>query len=310
MTAYLIDFRGTATLLPMLVGWDVRHATGTPCDSFEVSFVYKKSMLSMLSDATKFKCEFLGDTVFFGVVDEFEIKADGNGMLAVVRGRGLAALLLDNEAEAAEYYNASLQFILDRHVYPCGINLVKTAPISSASLFSVASGDSCWKVLDSFVRFCGGVVPRFSRDGILLLNGEKGVRRKIDSKTAVSAQIYTERRYGVISSALVKNKAWGISSAVENKEFLARGGNSRRVISVPRKTYYDAMRHTGEYQIERSMDGSKKCELVLAAQFAAFPGDIILLEDSLCGIEGEFTVAETRCWANKSGGGTILTLEV
>ena len=309
MKGFLSDYKGQKFELPILLGWDIRHGMGSPCDAFEIVFLYEESMLDMLSDAIRFEAEYEKDRVFTGVVDEFEVSAGEGGKTVILRGRSLAALLLDNEAEAAEYYYASQQFIIDRHVSPWGISDVKTGDLPTAATFQVSSGVSQWRVLEDFAYFCGGIQPRFNKDGVLLLDGSIGERRLIDESTAVSSQVYRETRYGMISSAVVKNKSWGISSLVENPEFLSRGGACRRVINVPRHTYYDAMRHTGEYQIKRSKEGKTVCELTVHAMFAAFPGDIVEMKKSPIGLSGEFLVSETRCWANGDSAGTQIVME-
>jgi hypothetical protein len=309
LTGYLTDYSGQIWQLPVLLSWEMKHGLGTPCDAFEISFLYERGMLEILSGAVRFRGVWQNETVFLGVVDEFEVTADEAGCVAVVRGRGMAALLLDNEAEAAQYYNASLAMILERHVYPWGVTQVRTAEMPKAPSFSVTSGASQWSVLENFAWFCGGVRPRVSKDGVLLLNGERGAARMLDGGTAMTAQLYRVSRYGVISQVLVKNKVRGITSVVDNEAFLARGGSARRVVNVPRNTYYDAMRRTGNYQIQRSKLGSVQYELTLAEQFAAFAGDVVTLSGSALGADGIYQVTESRCWADGSGAGTVLMLE-
>ena len=309
MKGFLTDFRGNKFELPILIGWDIRHGMGLPCDAFEIAFLYEESMLNMLSDAIRFEAEHEKNRVFSGVVDEFEVIAGDSGKTAVLRGRSLAALLLDNEAEAAEYYYASRQFILDKHVSPWGIHDVKTGNLPTVATFQVSSGTSQWRVLEDYAYFCGGIRPRFNKDGVLILDGSMGERRLIDDNTAVSSQKYRETRYGLISSVTVKNKSLGISGIAENPEFISRGGACRRVINVPRHTYYDTMRHTGEYQIKRSKEGKTVCELTVHAVFAAFPGDTVELKKSPIGLSGEFIVSETRCWANGDSAGTHIVME-
>ena len=309
MTGFLTDYNSREYQLPVLLSWDISHGHGTPCDAFEISFAYEENMLKMLSDAVRFRAEHDEETVFFGVVDEFEIRADENGRRAAVRGRSLAALLLDNEAEAAEYYYASPEFMLDRHVYPWGISELRLGKLPTVSTFVVDSGASQWRVLEDYAFFRGGIRPRFNKEGILLLDGSFGEKRLIDFGTAIGMQSYRETRYGLISSALVKNKSWGISSTAENAEFIARGGSCRRVINVPRNTYYNAMRHKGEYQIERSKEGKLICELAVPALFSAFAGDTVELKNSPLGIAGSFYVSESRCWANGKSAGTNLVME-
>lgn len=306
---FLVNYKGAKYKLPTLLSWDFSYGLGSPCDAFELSFIYKKSMLGTLSDATRFCAEFNGDRVFTGVVDEFELRADENGMLAVVRGRGMAALLLDNEAGIAEYYPASLELILEKHVYPWGIKNVRAASLPNVQGFKVSSGQSQWGVVENYAWFCGGIRPRVDRDGVLLLNGEKGRELEMSGDAAIiGSQSYTEKRYGVISSALVINKSLGISSLVEDEKFIARGGACRRVVTVPKLTWYDAMRHTGAYQLERSKEGSALMTLSVPSLFAAFPGDSIKLTDSPLGLRGLYYVEKSRCRAGGSEAGTTITL--
>ena len=310
MIGYLFDFGGKSYEMPPILEWDIRHTLGDACDSFDIVLVYRSDMLEILRSAVRFRAVHDGETVFFGVVDEFEIRSDIRGLVVSVRGRGLAALLMDNEAEAAQYFSASAQFILERHVYPFGITEVRTMGLPSAAVFVVEFGESQWSVLENFAWFIGGVRPRFSREGVLILQKEEGKKFVIDRGTGVSSEVYREVRYGVISSAMVKIKAWGIGHTVENHDFIARGGNSRRVINVPRNTSYDAMRHTGEYQINRSQENSIVSEITLTDMFAAFPGDVVHLEGSSAGtgVTGEFIVKESRCRAGADSAGTMLTL--
>ena len=309
MECYLTGASGTEWSMPQVLAWELEHGMGSPCDAFEVRFVYTPSMEEMLFEAFRFRAVHEGQTVFVGVVDEYEASAGVQGMTVTVRGRGLAALLLDNEAEAADYYNVSTDFILENHVYPWGISRVQLGPEIRSGYFTVASGTSQWKVLEDFFWVCGGVRPRFTKEGLLLLDGSGGDRLRIDGNTAIGEQMYTDTRCGVISQVLVKNRAAGLESLAENEGFIARGGACRRVVNVPRTVSYDAMRHTGQYQIQRSQLGSRVCRITLPELFAAFPGDRVELADSPLGLRGNFTVSQSRCWADGESAGTVLELE-
>ena len=309
MTGYLTDCGGGTWLLPALLSWDVRHGTGEPCDAFEISFPYRKDMLDMLYRAVRFRGEYGGETVFSGVVDEYTVTADASGLTAAVRGRGLAALLMDNECEAAQYLGAGLDFILRRHVYPWGVTDVRAGAAPAAADLAVAAGDSQWSALKKYCRAARGVNPRFSRDGVLLLDGSDGDARRVDSGTAATAAVLKDERYGVISEAVVKNRARGTSETVFNEALAARGGSCRRVISVPRKTGGDVMRFTAKYQIDESARGKRTCEITLPELFAAFAGDTVELTNTAIGLYGSFRILESRCWADENSGGTVLTLE-
>lgn len=304
----LIDFQGNEYALPALLSWDMSYGSGQPCDAFQISFVYSPDMLTALEDAVEFRAEYAGETVFAGVIDEFEISALEAGGAVTLWGRGMAALLLDNEAEAAELYGAGLELILSKYVTPWGITKLRKNVSPPAQSLVVASGSSCWRVLEDYLWFGCGERPRFSRDGTLILGEEEGNRFVVDSSTGVLEESLRIKRYGVISQVLVKNKAIGVSSVVDNSEFLQRGGRCTRVINVPRYTRYDSMRSTGNYQIEQSKADQLRFSLTLAEMFAAFPGDTVLVENSVSGLVGEFVVGESRCFASPDGAGTRLVL--
>lgn len=309
MITFLVDYMENSYELPVLLEWKFSYGCALPCDAFEITFIYDKSMLSVLTNSKRFRAEHEGETVFLGVVDDFEVSVSENGCIVTVNGRSLAALLMDNEAEAAQYYSASLETILERYVYPWGITQVDKILSVPQQALVVDSGASMWRVLENFVWFGCGVKPRFSKDGVLLLGERTGNRFVVDSKTAVIKQTLKRKRYGVISEVLVKNKALGTSEMIGNTEFAKIGGSCRRVVNVPRKTRYDAMRATGKYQIAQSKADELSISLTVPQIFAVFPGDYIELCDSPLGLSGEFYVNRTCCFAdgNKAGTEIIMT---
>ncbi|NCB73448.1 MAG: hypothetical protein EOM51_01705 [Clostridia bacterium] len=308
MEAYLICHDGTIYEIPSLLEWKFSYGCGLPCDAFEISFIYDKSILSALTAANRFRAEHEGETVFTGLVDDFEILISENGSLVTFNGRGLAALLLDNEAEAAQYYSASLDMMLEKYVYPLGLNKVKISADIPRQAFDIESGASHWKVLENFLWFSCGIKPRFSKDGVLLIGDTAGKSLSFDGSSAYTKQSLKRARYGVISEVLVKNKALGTSERVENPEFIQSGGCCRRVVNVPRKTRFDAMRATGEYQIDQSKVNELLISLTVPQIFAAFPGDTIEFSESHLGVADKFMVQKSCCFANGERAGTEITL--
>lgn len=294
--------------LPELLEWSFSYGCGKPCDCFEICMVFDEGMKEILEKAIRFKAVSGGETVFMGVVDEAETIADEDGCLSYVRGRGMQALLLDNEVEAAQFYSAGLDTVLESYVLPFGIESIKKNVQPGSVALTVSSGESAWKALEDYLRFSCGVTPRFLRDGTLLLGREQGKRFKICERTAVSKISYKRLRYGVISEVLVKNKVSGTESLVTNSELLSQGGRCRRIVHVPRHTRFDAMRLTGEYQINASKERERTVCLTLSEQFAAFPGDVAELSGILALPEGSFYVEQARCFGNAEGGGTEILL--
>lgn len=308
MTGTVTCFDGRKYELPTLISWEISYGPGTPCDSFELSFIYERDMLEPLKSAVELAAVHEGERVFTGRIDEFEISAGEDGCRAVLRGRSMAALLLDNEAAAAEYYPATLGLILEKHVYPYGISRVEAGELPAVQGFKITSGQSQWGVIENFAWFGGGVRPWVDRNGTLRLDGAHGRSLFLDCGSAICSQRYSATRYGVISAVTVVNRSMGAVSEVKNQEFLDRGGSCRRVITVPKTTGYDAMRHTGRYQIERSREEERLNTIETPQLFAAFPGDTIELADSPAGISGRFSVLRTRVCADENGGRTEITM--
>ncbi len=190
---------------------------------------------------------------------------------------------------------------------PYGIVCGTPAAIRSGE-YRVMSGGSQWRALSRFTEYFGGFTPRFTPVGKLLLTPpEAGTALTVGPETPVLGLRWAENRYGVFSEVLVKDKVRDRSLLVENKALKARGGSCRRVVYMPSRSSYAAMRYTGEYQIARSAEEQLTVEIKLPGLFLAFPGDTAEL--SLAGgIQGSFTVREAESRADESGGTCTLTL--
>lgn len=292
------------------LSFDICHGLGEPCDYFEVSFLYSKDMLPMLSKVNRFKAEHGGEIVFQGVIDEYTINIDESGSTVTVSGRSLAALLLDNEAEAVSYGTVTLDTVLGNHVSPYGIGPAKKKKMPPLYVFTVNSGDSQWSVLKRYCRFSAGIEPRFSKDGTLILNDEAG--KTVDLRRYVSTlkTKYVDTRYGNISEVLVKNRVTGANYTVQNTAFINRGGCARRVINVPRTSTYDSMRYTGQYQISEAARDKRYVQITVPSLFAAFPADKVRIDNTALGLGGTYKVCASHCFADENGYGTVLNLEV
>ncbi|MDO4749588.1 MAG: hypothetical protein Q4A39_01970 [Eubacteriales bacterium] len=309
ITAYVKNAAGKRFQLPALRAWDLRYTLGNPCDAFEVRFLYDaETMESLLLQAVSFQLVQDGVTVFTGFIDEACACADTDGLTVTLSGRGPAARLIDNEAPPAVYYNASLDFILDRHVRPFGLSPVRIPSCPGLSKFTVSTGVSQWSVLRDFLSLTIGKSPRFSPVGELLLDDPDGKSLAVDNTVAVSSALRRITRHGVLSSVLVQCKSTGAALTVQNDGFLALGGCASRVLSVPRSASYADMLGKGQQQIDRAKEELEVCTLTLPQPFAAFPADIIRLRHSPVVPDGSYRVSAARCRAGRDGITTQLTL--
>ena len=310
MTLRLETYDGAEYTLPVLIKWDIEHTASVPCDSMTAVCLYDPGMAEVLPKAVRFTASQEGTVMLRGVVDAYEIVLSRQGLLATVEGRGMAALLLDNESEALSYERAPLSEILENHVAPYGISVDKKQDVSGSG-YAVSSGSSQWKALQGFTRRFGGFDPYFTPEGVLVTGPLWGTGRTlaIGDGTPVISLRKREQRYGVISEMLIQDKVQGVSHPVKNEEFIQAGGRRRHVLYMPRSTAEDR-RYTGEYQIAQSALEQVELALELPFPFAAMPGDRINLAVSRLGLSGTYEVVRSRSRMDEGGERTELTLSV
>lgn len=245
-----------------------------------------------------------------GIIDAYEVSLSRQGLLVEIEGRGMAALLLDNESEALTYGRAPLSEILENHVSPYGITVEKQQDISGSS-YAVASGSSQWKALQGFTHRFGGFDPYFTKEGTLVIGPLWGSGKTlcIDDASPLLSLRKREQRYGVISEVLIQDKVQRISHPVRNQKFLQTGGQRRHVLYMPRSTAEDR-RYTGEYQIAQSALEQIEIDLELPIPFAAMPGDRVDLALSRLNLSGRYEVVRSRIRMDGDGERTELTISV
>ena len=109
--------------LPPLLEWNVRHTGTVPCDSWSVTAVYRPEMAPVLKMAAGFAAVEDGQTQLRGIVDEYSVELDQNGLTVTLAGRGYAARLLDNESRPVTYERVTLRELLRRDAEPLGITV-------------------------------------------------------------------------------------------------------------------------------------------------------------------------------------------
>ncbi len=300
---------GREITLPTPLAWRLDYGLGTPCDSFWVKFLWAGGGEDTL--AAGYRMTVVEDTqpMFTGVVDECVCQWTEEGCTAEISGRGMQALLLDNQAEAADYQVATLEEILRQYVVPFGITLDSGASLPAVWGFSVASGSSCWKVLYQFARYHGGVTPRFDRLGRLVLHGWTDKDPVVVDKTApVTRLVLRQRRYGVLSRVTVKDVSGWTRETEIDRDFETRGGRARRVLLMPKNTGFQARRYNARFQLARSRAGARLIEVTLAKGFAAWPGDLVKLDRPDWSRNGVYRVQESRVTLGERGKETTLVL--
>ena len=309
MRAEILTYEGRRYSLPDPVAWKFEYACGVPCDSFWVELPWERGEEAVYRKAVRFFAWEGEQTVFTGIVDEAEWRQEEKGSRVILAGRSMAALLLDNEALAADYTAAALDDILKNHVFPYGIEVGERAAIPACQNFSVASGSSEWQVVYDFARYHGGVPPRFDREGRLVLAPMAQTGGKVlDDTVPLISLRGRERRYGVLSGVLVRDKRRQTAEEVVNLSFQQQGGRARRVLTMTGAPGERAMRYSGQFQLEKSEAGRRRLELEVPGLFFAWPGDLIEIRRSGWEENGLWRVMESV--VKEDDGGSTTTLEL
>ena len=295
--------------LPTALAWKFCYGTDTPCDSFFLRCLWERGQEKALGAACRFFAQWEGERVFTGVVDEYAVLCGKEGLLLELSGRGMAALLLDNEAMPAEYQRCTRADLVANHVAPYGIETVGGLALPAVSAFRVSSGESEWSVVRRYACYYGGVAPRFDREGRLVLDrhGDDKIVR-IGEGDRLTAWEYREERHGVLSQVAVRRRTtWG-TQWVSDPAFLAQGGRARRVVTVPNTTGTAAMRYTADYQLRAARRERVRMRLTAAGAFLAWPGELVRVELRDFGANGLFRAAQTEVCCGGGGVATTLVL--
>lgn len=309
MTGYVISAQGEMTLLPAPLAWTFQYTSGVPCDSFQIRCLWEGTNTADPSQWCTFRAIEDNQVVFTGVVDECETALTSQGAWIDVSGRGMAARLLDNEALGQDYQIATLADILRDHVSPYGITVASQAEMAPVGQFSVAVGSSEWSVLYDFVRYYHSISPRFDREGKLVLTPwDDSVQLLLDDATPVTKLVRRDRRYGVLSQVIVRDRYQQLTQAVDNTTFQAQGGSRRQVLTMPGKSQYQAMRYSGQFQLDQSAAQQLVLEVTIPVPFYGKPGDLIQLQRSDWGRDGLYRINQAQVGMDESGSWTRLEL--
>ena len=273
-------------------------------DGFEICFPYIDGLGEILDGVCGFFAEHDNARVFTGIVDEYRIVFTQKGNTVSVSGRGMGGVLLDNACRARQYMTAGLDDILAAYVYPYGITVSDKKAMAPINNYSVSQGASAMSALSVFTEFSGGVTPRFSKTGSLILNTEN--KRTLSFSPDSGAEISVSGvRHDVLSGVTVI-RSDGAELKVENEAFLHDGGKAERFISVPKTTGYDAMRFAAKSRINRSMLKRKTVTVKTDKLFAAEPCDAVVIPSGP--FRGNYAVSSVICYADANGSGSRVTL--
>ena len=149
MECWIETWDGRKERLPQALEWTFSYGVGTPCDSFTLQCAWGESRSALWGEGVTFWAEEGGERLFTGRLDEVETSWDARGGLLTLCGRGMAALLLDNETVGAQYQAAVWEDIRRGYVEPYGIRCTGGESLRAVEGFTVENGASAWTAVET-----------------------------------------------------------------------------------------------------------------------------------------------------------------
>ena len=146
MRGYVQTCDGVQLALGSMLSWEITLTGGVPCDEFCVRCAAEGEIAPVMERAVRCFARRGGEEVFCGVVDAYSITKDERGAVLCIEGRGMAALLLDNEVPSQTYQRVTGEELIRSLAVPLGIKCGECAPLM-ASPFNVEAGASVWGAL-------------------------------------------------------------------------------------------------------------------------------------------------------------------
>lgn len=307
MRGELILRSGETAALPECFAYRLVHTDGSAADCFELSFPTRRDLLPLLRQNRELRCMEADEVRFRGVIDEVEtVRADR--FVTTVCGRGLAAKLMDNQADGAEFFSLDLDTVLARYVRPCGITAIsRSGGPWRMQMVSVGTGCTCMKVLESFCLHAGAPQPRFLPDGTLFISAAHG-RRTVREEEVLSAR-WRLCRYGVVSRQKVLDLTSRTVRIAEAPELAALDISAAQV-ATRSGPFTHLTERTARQRLEASRRKLEVLELVLPGDHPAQPCDEISVGVPALTPSEEFIVSEVcRAFDGRSRT-TRLTLRI
>ena len=276
-------------LLPEFTAWRLIHTDGHGADSFCVTFPTQQSLLPRLLRSADFRAYDGGETVFRGVTDEVEaVFADA--FTTTLVGRGLAARLMDNQAEGAQFFHLDLDTVLERYVRPWGVTQIHAEGGPwRAGMLAVSPGTSCLRVLEGFCRHAGAPRPRFTPDGILWIGPGEGTHR-LGAADILSAR-WRLCRYGAVTEQFVHGLSSGVTSRAEDPVLRAYDVSAVRH-ATRSGPFTNVVERSAAQRLEDAKRSLLTLELTLPGAYAARCCDGVQVRLPELRVDGEFTITE------------------
>lgn len=247
---------------------------------------------------------------FSGFIDQQVGISSGGGSVLRIEARSRGRLLLDNEAKAQIYYNATLRDIFDRHIAPYGFMLEEPGT-QRLSSFAVGRGMCQWQVLSAFCRGLGTAMPVVNGENRVTLHPVTHTAPIVISNSAREGELPfislkdTLKRFGVPSEMIMTADRDGRTVRVSNPYAPQYKLSCSRFIT-PRAEFSHTSDMDAENRIKSANLGMRLIKAELPGLHDIAPGSSVDINDDICREQGLFVWSTEKKLT--SGAFTTLTL--
>ena len=135
----------------------------------------------------------------------------------------------------------------------------------------------------------------------MLAGWDDRTERLVDDSAPLISLIRRDRRYGVLSQVLVRDRWSGMVETLDNREFTAAGGQARRIITMPERSTYKDMRYSGAFQLDKSASEWKRMEVTVGQPFCVWPGELVTVRRSGLDWNGQYRAVEVTVGMDMGG---------
>lgn len=204
---------------------------GVPADSLTVLLLSDMDTPEF-SEASVFDGE---SCIFRGIVDEQLEALSEDGTVLEISARGLAALLLDNEAMPRSCHLPNMQLFMDRNFSRLGFREYIGNDRPKSGSMTIEKGTSEWSVLKRYCERFLGVYPRITADGIIDISGGKGETLVLsgEGEHKIISLSRSRKRCELISEYRVRtDRGGGYEMYIENEKAKSLGVNAVRYLNM------------------------------------------------------------------------------
>lgn len=218
--------------------------------------------------------DYKGKRIFSGLLDKQVFEKSDKGYFLHIESRGVASLLIDNEALPESYYNVCLDRIFDRYIKPYGDFLSNISSRKRAYEIIIGKGKSLWEAFCDSSFIITGRKPYMRKDKLITF-GYFNTKHKIDDKIINLKSIYNPSK--IVSHVVLRDDNGRYTKVFKNKNPYSKNIHRIRYNIQPKEWEDEKMLGVNEI-FRNSLENIYHKEILLEGFLDCEIGDSVILK--------------------------------